>query len=230
MQLANYCKNLLTIDSQFGKCKEADKLKRSSDWNSALEELKAQFTMLLFDVERDGIKELVKYLVDSSFFSDPASARYHNAFPGGLLDHSMNVFYELTEMAKLYNFSFSIDSMVIIALLHDLCKIGNYKTQVAWRKDINNKWESYNGYGFNNDEFPAGHGEKSVFIISEFIKLTKEEILAIRWHSGAFEQGVSIPFTNACKLSPLVTLTHSADLHASMILEPQGTMEWLIEL
>lgn len=189
-----------------------------------------EFVQLLMSTEREGMENLIGFLRKSSFFDDPASAKYHNAFKGGLLDHSMNVLKVLEEKEKMYEFGIPKDSLIICALLHDLCKIGNYEAKPAWRKDKRGRWESYQGYGYTDDIFPVGHGEKSVFIISEFIKLSKVEIMAIRWHGGAYEDTNGYNFNKAVLLNPLIMLLHTADFEAATFLESQGTVEWLIAL
>lgn len=76
-----------------------------------------------------------------------------------------------------------------------------------------------------NDQFPMGHGEKSVSILQDFIRLTEEEKLAIRWHMVAFDAGIhfnypsGFAFNQAVNKYPLVTLLFTADFEASNIIE-----------
>jgi hypothetical protein len=190
---------------------------------------KAEFLAILTSVKRDTSK-VVEFLESSSFFTDPASGRYHNAFKGGLVDHSLNVYYLLEAKVKLFDFDFDHDTLIICALLHDICKTGNYNIKECWRKDANNRWEGYVGYGYNEDPFPAGHGEKSVMMLTEMLSLTREEMLAIRWHSGMVDDPKGYTFINAAKTSNLILLLHTSDFEASILLESQGTVEWLIDI
>ena len=67
-----------------------------------------------------------------------------------------------------------------------------------------------------DDTIPYGHGEKSVMMISEFIKLTSEEKYAIRWHMGFTEpKELYGAISNAYKKYPLALLMHEADLEAT---------------
>ena len=99
-----------------------------------------------------------------------------------------------------------------MALLHDLCKVNFYATEMRWRKDANNKWEQYPVYAVN-DRNPYGHGEKSVMMASEFIHLTMEERYAIRWHMGMSEANIIQTYCQAAEKYPLVLFTHMADQH-----------------
>ena len=184
---------------------------------------KQNFEKALTFITREGINELVNWLTtETDFFSAPASTNFHGNYSGGLLDHSVNVL-----QFALHNFNAIInrkpdleylrESVVISALFHDVCKTNYYIQGEKWTKDSNNKWKSYQGWSVK-DTFPYGHGEKSVYLISKFMKLTDAEALAIRWHMGATE--MSVNFANspqnyaygAAIDHPLVRLIHSADM------------------
>lgn len=191
--------------------------------------LHTDFRDLLRKADIDDMDGLLAIL-NKGMWTDPASAKYHNAFAGGLLDHSMNVYTILKQKVEMYGYDIPERSIIVCALLHDVCKIESYRVVTAWRKDAANKWESYDGYAFNEDSFPMGHGEKSVAMLQEIMCLSKEEQLAIRWHSGPFEEGKNAEFTRAALLYPLVALLHTADFEASTLLESQGTVEWLVKV
>lgn len=185
---------------------------------------KAKFLRILNTVQRDGIQNLIAFLEGSDFFTAPASSKYHLSKPGGLVEHSLNVYnllegklegfwivYGLWLKEKVPKTPHPNDSIIIIGLLHDLCKIGLYKEGGEPELPI--------VYSVD-DSFPLGHGEKSVSIIQEYIKLTNEERLAIRWHMGPF--GLSqedMLFYREAQKMPLVTLLFTADYEASNILE-----------
>lgn len=187
-------------------------------------QIKTEFIRLFKEkIQRDGSEKLLEYLINSDFFSAPASTRYHLAEEGGLAQHSLNVFRVLSqtaqsEMAERYSWNFSDETIAIVALLHDLCKIGVYKESTRNVKK-NGRWETVPYYEFD-DPLPYGHGEKSVYIISSFIRLTREEAFAIRYHMGASDE--SCDQRNVGKVFkqyPLAFLLHCADQEAAFFLE-----------
>lgn len=143
------------------------------------------------NIHREGAEALLDYLENKSdFFTCPASARYHGAYVGGLCEHSLNVYHCLVDylarerVQELYGLEVSPESVAIAALLHDLCKIGCYKTGTRnVKNEATGQWEKVPTF-FYEDPMPYGHGEKSVYIISGFMKLKREEAMAIRWHMG----------------------------------------------
>lgn len=149
---------------------------------------KDRFLELLRSVKRDGILELIDWLESSDFFTAPASTRYHGSFPGGLLAHSLLVFEELNRVLKAYpEIEVGEDSVIIASLLHDVCKANFYTTEKRNRKDKQGRWESYDFYTVKEKLSYGGHGSKSVYISSVFIKLTLEEAVAINCHMGAYD-------------------------------------------
>lgn len=165
-------------------------------------------------VKRPGAAELLAWLETTDFFEAPASTKYHGAYPGGLLQHSLNVCREL--MSSL-TAQASTESRAICALLHDVCKAGVYHTETKRRKNQDGRWEDYQGYT-HKDPFPFGHGEKSVYLIARFMKLTDEEALAIRWHMGAYDdaaRGGGRALSAAMTVSDLVYELHAADMRAT---------------
>lgn len=184
---------------------------------------KQHFLNLLQCVQRQGINQLKQYLCDSDFFTAPASVKYHDSYEGGLCQHSLNVYYYLVKLDDLYKTNLSKESMIVVALLHDLCKVDFY-TPVKKDQKIDGKWQQVNTYTYN-DDFPCGHGEKSVFRIMQFMRLTKQEILAINWHMGAYDVRANQfnQLDNAYKISPLTFLLHQADMSATYMGSPNET-------
>ena len=178
-------------------------------------------------VSREGSDALLNWLCKSDFFTAPASTRYHGAYEGGLCEHSVNVYERLVQLVNAVlpeKDRPGMETLAIIALCHDLCKVGVYHLEQKWRKDERGKWEPYYGYNFD-DSMPFGHGEKSVHIASAFMKLSREEALAIRWHMGGFDeavQGGSRALSGAWEQYPLGMLLHCADLTASYVDEVRG--------
>ena len=176
-------------------------------------------------ITRPGADALLDYLEHKSdFFTAPASARYHSAYEGGLCEHSVNVYHCLVDylarprVQELYGLEYTDESIAIVALLHDLCKIGCYKPGTRNVKDANGKWQSVPTYTFD-DPLPYGHGEKSVYIANGFIRLSREEAMAIRWHMGFSGPEDNRMVGQALTKYPLAFALSTADMEASYFLE-----------
>lgn len=160
-------------------------------------------------VKRDGIENLIKWLVSTDFFTAPASTQYHNSFEGGLVEHSINVFDRFNETDN--------EKRAICGLLHDVCKANFYKKDFKNVKNDAGVWVKVPCYKVE-DDFPYGHGEKSVYLISRHMALTDEEAMAIRWHMGFSDEsfkGGSYALSNAFEKYPLAVSLHIADLQAT---------------
>ena len=226
--------------------------------------------------DRPGINELITFLIDSDFFTAPCSVKHHLAKPGGLAEHSLNVYTLLSEKAQRFCIQAPHESVIICALGHDLCKVNFYieggepcsKAQydylcslwthkepvvsgkpeallsllednkfkrsipaasatilIDWLK--NNPRDPFPDMPIVysvKDKTPLGHGEKSVSILQDFIKLTEVEKLAIRWHMGPWDisdYSGKWAFNNALTFSPLVALLITADFEAGSIIEKE---------
>lgn len=169
-------------------------------------------------ITRDGAKELLQWLESSDFFTAPASTKYHGAYAGGLLEHSLNVYYTLSGMNETDEFT--AETIAIVSLLHDICKVNFYKSSVRNVRE-NGQWIEKPFYEIF-EKFPCGHSEKSVIILQNFMKLTSEEILAIRAHMGGFDtsvKGGDFFIGKIFELCPLALCLHIADLKATYLLE-----------
>ena len=185
-------------------------------------------------ITRHGADKLLAWLETTDFFEAPASTRFHLSHPGGLVEHSIHVYHRLhdlfvSERQNRENEPFielsdsEEETIAICGLLHDICKANFYAVEMRNRKNEQGQWEKYPFYVVN-DQLPYGHGEKSVYIISGFMKLTREEAMAIRWHMGFSDNdfragGFSVG--NAFEKFPLALLTHMADLQATYLDEPR---------
>ena len=144
-------------------------------------------------VKRPGASELLAWLETTDFFEAPASTKYHGAYPGGLVEHSLNVCRELaSSSAAEYT---TTESLILCSLLHDVCK-ANYYAEIGM------------------------DGEKSAYLISRFMQLTDEEALAIRWHMGPYDEASgSYAYKDARRYAkhrwPLVVALHDADMAAT---------------
>ena len=180
-------------------------------------------------VKREGIDRLLSWLDQSDFFTAPASTRFHLAEEGGLATHSLHVylrFYDLcrAETGKNDNFRMpSEETIAICALLHDICKVNYYTVDYRNVKNENGEWVKSPFYKVD-DQLPYGHGEKSVYIISGFMHLSRDEAFAIRWHMGGFDDSVkggSYALSGAFEKCPLAVLLHIADMQATYLDEVQ---------
>lgn len=182
------------------------------------------------NITRPGADKLLAWLESTDFFDAPASTRFHLARPGGLVEHSIHVYERLRELVGFerdYSDQFMFgegnaindETIAICGLLHDICKANFYKVEMRNRKNEQGRWEQYPFY-IVEDQLPYGHGEKSVYIASGFMKLTREEAMAIRWHMGGFDDSVkggARAMGEAFSKFPLALLTHMADLQATYL-------------
>ena len=177
-------------------------------------------------IHREGSAELLDYLENKSdFFTAPASARFHWSCAGGLCEHSVNVYrcleaYLARERVKeVYGMEYPPESVAVAALLHDLCKIGCYKAGTRnVKNDATGQWEKVPTF-YYEDKLPYGHGEKSVYIISGFMRLTRAEAMAIRWHMGFSGSEDSRLVGQALEQYPLAFALSVADMEATYFLE-----------
>ncbi len=182
-------------------------------------ENKQRFVALLQSTERDGVEELLDWLEMTDFYTAPASTRYHDNYEGGLLQHSLNVYDELKRLLSVYpGIQVSEDSIIISALLHDLCKVDMYDIEKKKRK-VNGQWETYDGFVHNERFCFGGHGSKSVFLAQRFMKITMEEAAAINTHMGPWEGGASRYVGKAFEQFPLAWAVHVADEAATFLKE-----------
>ena len=179
--------------------------------------MKEEFIRLLRSTNREGIEDLIQFLEKSDFYKAPASTRFHGSFEGGLLEHSMKVYEILKHKVKnsVLDLNVSDDTLIIIALLHDICKANFYKVDYRNAKNERGEWEKVPYYTVD-DTIPYGHGEKSVMMITEYMKLTVEEKYCIRWHMGFTEpKEVYNTLGQAFKKFPLALILHEADLEST---------------
>ena len=178
------------------------------------------------NIKREGADKLLEYLLSpaSDFFTAPASARYHSSFEGGLCEHSVNVYecllsYLESDRAKnTFGFDYSRESIAIVALLHDVCKIGVYKKGFRNVKDDKGVWQRVDTFEYD-DKLPYGHGEKSVYIINGYMRLTREEAFAIRYHMGYSSTEDPRNVSAAFEMFPLAFALSTADSEATYFLE-----------
>lgn len=173
------------------------------------------FELYRTHITRPGSSELLSYLEKSDFFTAPASTRFHGDYEGGLCEHSVNVYNQLTRLLKSYpEINVSDESIAICALLHDICKIGCYKTEMR-NKKVNGEWIQTPFYIFQESLPYGSHGGKSVFMIQHYMRLTVEEAVAINCHMGN-DDGKYTVF-NSYEKYPIAWLLHVADEAATVM-------------
>lgn len=193
-------------------------------------ENREKFMELMRKTERAGVEDMLKWLDTTDFYSAPASTRYHGSYPGGLVQHTLNVAYELKQLVDFYEVEIPKDSILICALGHDFCKINTYKetiVNVPPQRSKSGKWEQQQGY--KKDEYlKLGHGAKSLSTLQDFITLKDYEKEAIYWHMGAFDLGQYNNINDLSKTfeeNPLAFLLHIADMCVTYIIENEGGEE-----
>lgn len=178
---------------------------------------KDEFIQIFNDnIHREGADALLRWLESTDFFVAPASTKYHSCHEGGLVEHSLNVYNRLTRSEDLGMAESGVSSdipicetLAICGLLHDVCKANFYKVSTRnVKNEETGKWEKVPYYSID-EKFPFGHGEKSVFLIERFMRLTPEEAVAIRFHMGEFEKERST--SDAYSKYPLAVMLHVAD-------------------
>ena len=191
----------------------------------------ARFIELLKSTKRPGVDAVIEGLDNIGFFNAPASSKHHLAEAGGLVAHSLNVYAQASLLREVQvglrpDIAERVpeDSVVIVSLLHDICKADIYKQVEKFRKDKDNKWEKYLAYETDYTHCPLGHGEKSVIrLLRMGLELTDDEIAAIRWHMAGWDLVDSYEakgnFNAACDKYPLLPIIIAADELATRILE-----------
>lgn len=181
------------------------------------------------EIKREGIDKLLEYICSPAcdFFTAPASTRFHCSHEGGLLEHSLNVYdnlcdYLARERAKsAFGLDYPQETIALCSLFHDLCKVNCYKVSSRNVKDEHGVWHAVPYYEFD-DRLPYGHGEKSVYMLSGYMRLTREEAFAIRYHIGFASSMDSRTVSTAMEMYPLALALYIADLEATYFVEESG--------
>lgn len=188
-----------------------------------LGEMKTRFDTLLRETKRQGVEDMIVWLESTDFYTAPASTRKHGAIEGGLLRHSLSVQKYMQNFSKPLEEKLPEDSIVIVSLLHDVCKADFYGRKLRNVKiPEERRWEEQESFTID-DQFPLGHGEKSLFLVQRHIPLTDDEALAIRWHMGGFDDAArayasGMTLSNAFEKCKLAVALHVADMYtANMI-------------
>lgn len=179
----------------------------------------------LFDgLMKDKISsEFYNWLIKNGFFTQAASTKYHGAYEGGLFDHSYEVTQVLLDMTQRLNLKWTRpESPYIVGMFHDLCKIDNYQTIIDEPGEIMMGTDNVKGreihFEYNPNCILTGHADKSIMLLSQFVNLTEEELLCIRFHMGAYEgQDQWDNYDKAIRKYETVLFTHTADMYTSKV-------------
>lgn len=206
--------------------------------NLQMKQNRSEFVELLYSTGREGMDEVIGQLEELGFFQAPASSKFHLNHEGGLLEHSLNVCKvglmlreQMLALKPDLEESLNKESVIIAALLHDICKADIYQKCIRRRKDRLGQWVDYETYELDYSDFPLGHGEKSVIVLLRMgLDLSDDEIMAIRWHMSAWDLPFQSPdlkanFDTAKRLCPLCSLIQAADGLASNLLESKDPEE-----
>lgn len=189
-----------------------------------MEDIKNEFIEIYTsNIHRDGADKLLEWLKSTDFFTAPASSKFHSAYEGGLCAHSINVYKRFvknlqSEYGDNWQEKVSLESATIIGLLHDICKTNFYKVEMRNVK-VDGVWVQQPYYTVD-DALPYGHGEKSVYIISGFMRLSRMEAMAINWHMGGFDariMGGSYSLSDAFYKFPVSVIFHISDIEATYL-------------
>ena len=187
---------------------------------------KQEFERIVFDnIHRDGHVQLMEWLSKTDFFTAPASTRFHGAHEGGLALHSLNVYFQLKRLCRWFECDASGESIAIVSLFHDLCKVGTYKIEMRWRKDKNNQWEQYPTYKFEEDFAYGGNVAKAVFLVQSFMRLAPDEAAAINCHMGQWDATTYSNPTEVYRRNKLAWLLHVADEAADFLMESEKEVQ-----
>lgn len=178
------------------------------------------------NIQRRGADRLLEWLDSdaSDFFTAPSSTRFHGAYEGGLVEHSLNVYECLKDYLnrprtkELYGMDYTPETIAVAALLHDICKVGFYAVDYRNAKNEQGVWEKVPYYTVR-DTLPYGHGEKSVYMIQSFMRLTRDEAFAIRYHMGFSGNEDKNSVGRALEMFPLALAVNVADMEATYYLE-----------
>ena len=178
------------------------------------------------NIQRRGADRLLEWLDSdaSDFFTAPSSTRFHGAYEGGLVEHSLNVYECLKDYLnrprtkELYVMDYTPETIAVTALLHDICKVGFYAVDYRNAKNEQGVWEKVPYYTVR-DTLPYGHGEKSVYMIQSFMRLTRDEAFAIRYHMGFSGNEDKNSVGRALEMFPLALAVNVADMEATYYLE-----------
>ena len=190
-----------------------------------IEKNKERYLKLLEEVlHEEDFNNIKDWLETGDFFSAPASTKYHLHGEGGLCQHSLNVYDCLSKKLKDWGLEYPENSIRIVSLMHDWCKINVYvksTRRVPPERSGTGKWETEEVW-IKDDAYHLGHASKSVYLIQQFIPLNMLEIEAIHSHMGSTDLSTmfnSFDLNSIFSVNPLAICLHLADMESSYLME-----------
>lgn len=175
------------------------------------------FVEALSVIDRKGIVELAQWLERTDFYEAPASTMFHGNYCGGLVDHSLHVYEELQKLCDFYcPGKYPKESIAIVALFHDLCKVDFYVESTRNVKDEKTGlWHKVPFYKKQEVNPFGGHGSKSLFLVMRFMPLADIEAAAINCHMGPWDRQDYGNPGEVYEKNELAWLLHVADERAT---------------
>lgn len=190
-----------------------------------MENIKNRIEELLLSTDRQGIADLLVEMDGMGFYTAPCSTQYHLAYPGGLAEHSLNVYELMDKLSGILYPEVDKSSVIICALLHDLGKAGQFGKPnyiINMLKGRGKNAEPYQSttkpYIGNPDLLYIDHEVRSVQIAGRHIELTEDENWAILMHNGMYG---NFKYQIQGKETSLYLLLHMADMWASRVTEKE---------
>ena len=175
---------------------------------------KERFISLLKTTNRAGVDNIIAWLESTDFFEAPASTQYHENYTGGLCEHSLKVYDTFETLHKTFNFNININSIILMSLLHDVCKANCY-TKEKKNVKIGQNWTQVDYWKFD-DNNPIGHGHKSVILLQQFgLTLNDLEIQSIITHMNGYDTSDLFSASNVYNKNDLTIWLHVADFIAT---------------
>lgn len=201
--------------------------------DNKIQELWNTYKGLLLSTKRENIDKLVQWLDETDFKFAPASTQYHSSYRGGLLQHSLNVYDVMRNDFKhlIEFYEIPEESVILTALLHDICKVQCYEVSMRNTKNDDGQWIQVPYYTWN-EQLPWGHGAKSVILIQYYgVHLNNVEISMIINHMGFTGSEDDRRVSKLFDLCPQSLVLYYADLTATKAVEncngPQRFMDKL---
>lgn len=169
---------------------------------------RTEIIKLLRSTHRQGIEGVIAWLdTEPSFFEALGARIHHDNVAGGLASHSLNVYHfakaDWENRDATFKAKYPLESIIISALLHDVCKKDVYYIGA----DGNPAW--------NEENHRKGHGLRSVQLLEELgLVLTPDERMAIWWHMGAGNEMSQPDYPEEYAIAmqdPFCQLIHTAD-------------------
>jgi hypothetical protein len=207
-----------------------DVINTSGDNAAIYEELIIGCLLLQYQDDEKALKVATRFLVwlrSEDFYTAPASTRFHDSEPEGLLKHSLRTVNNAIMLMGLKKFAHVVPHEAILcAAIHDISKVGVYEQYLRNVKDEEaGTWSQVPSYRYKTSEFPFGHSTASMYLGQKYFPdLSMEQVLALRHHmySYGIAQSETSDLSDACSRYPLVHLIQWADQSSITLYGQEG--------